>query len=151
MIRLIPAEQAHVLPIAEKMREADVMEVTALGSNPYRALGLGLTASACVMTALLDGVPEAMMGVTPVNILERTGAPWMLGSEEIYRHPRAMLALGPKVIERWRDSTGLRSLSNMVGKSNLRAIRLLRRWQFSIGNEVTVVRGVEFVTFSMEA
>ncbi len=90
------------------------------------------------------------MGITPVNILERKGAPWMLGSEEIYRHPRAMLHLGPKVLERWRDSTGLTSLSNIVGKGNSRAIRLLRRWRFLISDEVLTVRGVDFVTFSKE-
>lgn len=147
MIRLVPAKLSHVGPIATRMRPADIEEVGAFGRTPKQALRMGLRASVDAYTALVDGRPEAMMGLTPVNALERQGAPWMLGTEAIYDNPRAMLFLGPKVIAKWRDST--RNLSNLIARKNDRAIRMLRRWGFEIGDEPTVVGGVEFVTFAM--
>jgi hypothetical protein len=147
MIRLVPAKPSHIGPIANRMRAQDIEECAAFGRSPKQALRMGLRASIEAYTALVDGRPEAMMGLTPVNALERQGTPWMLGTEVIYQHPRAMLYLGPKVIARWRDST--RNLSNLVAVRNARAIRMLRRWGFEVGGEPTVVGGLEFVTFAM--
>jgi hypothetical protein len=130
------------------MRAADVEEVRAFGRTPKGALRLGLRASVDCMTVLIDGKPEAIMGLTPKNLLEGEGTPWMLGTDEVYGHPRAWLTLMPRMLERWCDST--RTLTNLIGKKNARAIRLLRRLGFSIGKEVTVIGGVEFVTFSLE-
>lgn len=147
MVRLVPAKLSHVGLIANRMRAADIEEVAAFGRTPKQALRMGLRASVQVYTALIDGRPEAMMGLTPVSALEREGTPWMLGTETIYENARAMLYLGPKVVSRWRDST--RNLSNLVARKNARAIRMLRRWGFEIGDEPVVVGGVEFVTFRM--
>jgi hypothetical protein len=129
------------------MRAADVEEVGAFGRTPKDALRLGLRASVDCMTVLIDGHPEAMMGLTPKNLLEREGTPWMLGTDRIYGHPRAWLTLMPQMVERWCDSTKV--LTNLIGKKNARAIRLLRRLGFEVGEEVTVIGGVEFVTFSL--
>jgi hypothetical protein len=148
VIELVPATPAHVGTIAARMREMDVIECQALGRNPKQALRLGLIGSVHVLTAKLNGRPEAMMGLTPVSAIEGTGAPWFLGTEAVYDHPRAMLALGPKVLAIWRDSSP--SLSNVVAQENVRAIRMLRRWGFEIGSEVTMIGGVAFLTFSME-
>lgn len=89
------------------------------------------------------------MGLRPVNVIERTGEPWMLATDEVYGHARAWLSLMPKVLTIWRDSR--LNLSNLIGVGNVRAIRLLRRLGFEIGKEVTVIGGVEFVTFSKDA
>lgn len=149
MVELIPASPAHICRIANRMRAADIEEVGAFGRSPKAALRIGLRASVDTFTVMIDGRPEGMMGLAPANALEREGTPWMLGTDELYRHPRAMLALGPKVLRIWGDST--RRMSNLVSKSNARAIRMLRRWQFQIGENVTVIGGVDFVTFSMVA
>lgn len=147
MIRLVPAKLVHVGPIATRMRQADVEEVAAFGRTPKEALRLGLRASVDAFTVLIDDKPEGMMGLRPTSVLDREGAPWLLGTDELYRHPRAWLELMPKVVALWGDST--RCLSNLIAKANVRAIRLLRRCGFEIGKEVTVIGGVEFVTFSM--
>jgi hypothetical protein len=138
VIRLVPASLIHVGPIATRMRAADTEEVKAFGRTPKDALRIGL---------MVEDRPEGMMGMVPVNLLDRIGAPWMLGTDELYRHPRAWLELMPKVVSRWGDST--KHLSNLIGRTNTRAIRMLRRCKFAIGEEVTVIGGVDFVTFSM--
>jgi hypothetical protein len=79
MIELVPASLKHVGPIATRMRAADVEEVGAMGRTPKQALRLGLRASVDCMTVLIDGRPEAMLGLTPKNLLEGEGMAWMLG------------------------------------------------------------------------
>lgn len=148
MIEIVPASPAHVGRIANRMREADRLECAAMGNTPKRALRNGLMTSAEVWTAKVNGVPEAMFGLVITSALTGQAVPWMLGTEEIYRHPREMIRWGDATVKRWLDSTG--TLSNYVSTGNARAIRLLRRWGFEIGKEVIMFAGAEFVTFRLE-
>lgn len=129
------------------MREADVIESRALGYSPKQALRTGLLGSLLSFTAKVDGKAEAMMGVTPVSLVEGVGRPWMLGSDAIYRHGHELLAFGPGIIAMFRDSSP--RLSNIVSSDNARAIRLLKRWGFAVGDEVQMIGGVSFLTFEM--
>lgn len=132
------------------MRAADVAEVRAFGRSPKDALRLGLTTSLLVWTAKVDGRPEAMFGLSPVSAIGGEGAPWFLGTDEVYRHGRELVAWGPALIAAMLDSTP-RRLANMVGAFNRPAIRLLRRWGFEVREEVIMsAGGVEFFAFSME-
>lgn len=90
-----------------------------------------------------------MFGISPISIVEDRGAPWFLGSDETYRHGRALLEIGPEAIERMH--AGFRRLENSVSVGNGRAIRLLARWGFTIGADPFVVGGVEFVRFWRES
>ena len=129
------------------MRRNDVLECAALGRTPKSALRLGLVGSIHCFTALRDGRPEAMFGLADVCALNGTGAPWMLGTEAIYEEPRAMLAVGPKIIDLWRFNC--RRMSNIVGAQNVRAQRMLRAWKFTVGDKVTMIGGLEFLDFSL--
>jgi ribosomal protein S18 acetylase RimI-like enzyme len=148
MIELVPSTLWHIPVIAGRMREWDRRETEAMGHSPEKALALGLKASIDCMTALINGVPAAMLGLVPRSIIGGEGAPWMLGTDAIYANPRPTMVLSRRMIERWRDS--LPTLRNLVAAGNDKAIRYLRRLGFEVGEERTVIRGVEFVTFSME-
>lgn len=119
-----------------------------MGRTPIQALTLGLKASVDCFTAIVDDKPEAMLGLVPKNVLEGEGQPWMLGTDAIYASPRGTMALSRMMLERWRDS--LPRLTNLIAKKNDRAIRYLRRLGFGIGKEVTVIGGLEFVSFTTE-
>lgn len=119
-----------------------------MGRSPKQALRAGLMTSSKAWTALVDGQPEAMFGVACVSVLGASGSPWFLGTEEVYRHPREMLMWGPGMIERLSDSS-LR-LSNLVSARNARAIRLLKKWGFTVHEEEVDVRGVAFRYFDKE-
>jgi ribosomal protein S18 acetylase RimI-like enzyme len=149
LIELVPASEEHIAPIAENMREWDRAEVAAMGRTPRQALWLGLKASTDCYTALVDGRPQAMLGLVPKNVLEGEGCPWMLGTDAIYANPRGTLTLSRKVIGIWRDS--LPRLQNLVAAGNDRAIRYLRRLGFTVGEERRVIGGLEFVAFTMES
>ncbi|MDB5707858.1 MAG: hypothetical protein JWN66_4974 [Sphingomonas bacterium] len=148
-VELVRARPQHVGPIANRMRGMDVLECRAFGHSPKEALRLGLRASSLCYTAKVDGRPEAMFGLTVTNAMCGEGSPWMLGTEAIYEHPREMIRWGAAIVRRWADSTPY--LKNVVAVRNDRAIRMLRRWGFTVsegGDQVFA--GVEFATFTMD-
>lgn len=124
----------------------DRIECTAFGHTPRHALRHGLV-SGDAWTAKVDGRAEAMFGLVVVNAIGGEGRPWLLGTDEVYRHGREMVAFGPRVVGWMLDSSP--RLSNLVSSGNSRAIRLLRRWGFDVGGDVQMIGGVPFLPFSM--
>lgn len=148
-IRLVPAQFKHVGRIARNIREIDRIECEAFGRSPKEALRHGLLTSAKAWTALVDDQPEAMFGVVVESVLSGDAVPWFLGTDEVYRHGRELLMWGPGLIDRLCDST--LTLRNLVSVRNSQAIRLLRRWGFTVGMEAINVRGVDFLPFEKVA
>ena len=130
------------------MRPADIAECRAMGHSPRQALREGLIASSLCRTAFVDGRPEAMFGLVVKSALAGEGTPWMLGTEAIYHHPRAMLRWGPRFVAAMLDSTP--ALSNLVAADNVRAIRMLRRWGFDLSGAAILIGDMEFLAFRME-
>ncbi|QNA85146.1 hypothetical protein G4G27_14930 [Sphingomonas sp. So64.6b] len=147
-VTLVPARATHIGPIAHRLREHDRIECAALGHTPKQALRAGLTASSLCLTALVDGRPEAMFGLVVTNALYGEGRPWLLGTDIVYRQPRALLHHGPRAIGAMLDSTP--RLSNLVACRNARAIRFLARMGFAFGKETVVHNQVEFIAFTLE-
>lgn len=100
-------------------------------------------------TAIVDGVPEAMFGVSPIDVLQGRGSPWFLGSDRVFSHARDLLLYGPLFIERWQETFPL--MENTVSCENEKAIRLLRRWGAEVGTEHRMIGGVAFVPFTFTA
>ena len=146
-LQLLPASPAHIGRIACNMRTIDRVECAAFGLDPRTALRRGLRESQRAWTAKVDGRPAAMFGVVTVSAIEGLGRPWMLGTDEVYSHGRALLAMGPALIAAMLDSTP--SLSNLVSAGNARAIRLLGRWGFTIDEERQMIGDTQFRTFWM--
>lgn len=145
MIEVVQASPAHVGPIATRMRAADVRECAAFGRSPRQALRTGLIGSTYCLTAKVDGSPHAMMGVSPISLVEGRGTPWMLGTDEIMRHGRELVAMGPRILSAM--SASYRRLENHVSAENTAAIRLLRRWGFTVEDQPRLVGGLEFLPF----
>jgi hypothetical protein len=145
-VAIVPASPAHVGRIASRMRAIDRLECQAMGHGPKEALRAGLMNSSLCFTATVDGKAEAMFGLVVNNALCGHGTPWFLGSDSVFDHPREMLTYGPLVVDLFCEQTP--SLSNYVAAQNDRAIRLLRRWGFSISDEALSFGGVEFRQFS---
>lgn len=144
-VAVVPAEHAHINTIANRLREIDREECTAMGRSGKQALRLGLATSAKAWTALVDGRPEAMFGVVVEDLINGVGTPWFLGTNEVYRHGRELLMWGPGFISRLGDSR--LTLRNLVSARNRQAIRLLERWGFTVEEEEIMARGVAFRRF----
>lgn len=145
-MRLVAAEREHIVPLAAVMREADRIECAAQGRGPEAALRMALASSVWALTALVDGEPHAMMGVSPVSVMEGRGTPWMLGSERVYDHGRDLLRHGPPIVAEMRAC--FESLENVVHVENHRALRFLRHFGFLISDQRETIGGLEFVRFS---
>lgn len=130
------------------MRDIDRREVGAFGRTPKQALRLSFKAATIRVTALLDGRPIAMFGVTPLNMIEGKGLAWFLGTDEVLGCARELLRLGPAVIEAMHRRFA--RIENMVSTENVAAIRMLDHWGFELGSETMTVGGVEFRPFWRE-
>ena len=148
-VRLVPAQFKHIGRIARNIRDIDRVECEVLGRDPKHALRHALMNSSKAWTALVDGQPEAMFGVVVHSVLDGEAVPWFLGTDEVYRHGRELLMWGPGLIERLCDSR--LTLRNLVSAENSQAIRLLRRWGFTVSKEAVNVRGVDFLPFEKVA
>jgi hypothetical protein len=146
-VKLVPAKLTHIGPVATKMRAADQEECRAFGREPKDALRYSVRTSLEALTAIDgDGRPLAIMGVATAGLMSGKGVPWLLGTDEVFRHGRALLELGPRVIDAWLGVFDV--LENEVSLENDRAIRLLRRWGAIVeGGPVVLRRGVQFVSF----
>lgn len=145
-MRIVPARLTHVGPLATKMREEDRRECLALGRTPKEALRMGLKLSLYAMTAIEDsGEVTAMFGLNIVSAIEGRACPWFLGTDRVFMHGRDLLCTGGRILSWWRSEYPY--LENLVSVENVRAIRLLRRWGFSVGGREEVHRGVAFVPF----
>lgn len=144
-VRLVPAEWRHINRIAGHMRAIDAAECRAMGREPKQALRAAFMTSEKAWTALVDDVPQAMFGVVVESLIDRIGTPWFLGTDEVYRHARELIMWGPGILSRMGDSS--RRLANLVSADNHRAIRLLRKWGFTVNDNEVIVRGVAFRQF----
>lgn len=88
------------------------------------------------------------MGVVPISMMEGRATVWMLGSDVIYDHGRDLLTYGPLILEHWLET--FRRLENIVAAQNTKAIRLLRHWAFTIGDQAQTHGGVAFLPFHIE-
>lgn len=148
-LRLVPGAVDHIPDLAWRLRPIDIIECTAMGRTAQQALQHGLAASAQSWTALIDGEPHAMFGIVVGSAASGDAIPWFLGSAQVARHARALIAEGPELL-RTMHRHG-RTLSNFVSCDNHQAIRLLEHWGFTMEQEHIVMRGVPFRRFVRES
>lgn len=148
-MRLVEADPSHIPFLAAHMRPADVDECRAFGRGAADALTHGLCSSLWALTAIVEGEPHAMMGVSPLNMIEGLGVPWMLGTERIYDHGRDLVRHTPAILGEMLAT--FPRLENFVSTGNVRAIRFIRFAGFEFRPEISNVGGVPFVRFAMGA
>jgi hypothetical protein len=145
VIQVRPARGSDVLYLAKRLADIDRLECRVFGHTPREALSMGLRGSTVAWTATAAGRPLAMFGVTPMSMLDRTGAPWLLGTTEARRHHRAFVELGRAYVQQMQAEFPV--LENHVHRANLAAIRWLRRLGFTIDAEALYVRGEPMLMF----
>lgn len=115
------------------------------GLSPLVGLRLSMKRSQA-FTGLYDGRPEAMFGTSDLNVLAGIGSVWLLGTDEIERHPKDFLRLSgqwrPKLFERYSV------LRNVVSESNAASRRWLA-WMGAHFYERIEVGGRAFLLFEL--
>lgn len=146
-VDVVLARPSHIGRIARRMRDIDRIECEAMGHSPKMALREGLFNSTKVWTALVDGKPEAMFGLVVNSALTGTGVPWFLGTDEVYKHGKALLLWGPAFVSIIRDSSP--RAANLVSADNFKAIRLFGKWGFVVHDDLQYHKGIAFRRFEL--
>lgn len=148
---MVAAQPQHIAAIAARARQADIDELWAQArATPAQCLVLGLQAATLAYTALLDGRPVAMFGVTPHMAGE--GVPWMVATTDLddVRVQKALLRISPPVIAQFNALFPL--LFNTVDDRNVAAKRWLRWLGFTVSEpEPTGCDGELFCPFFRSA
>lgn len=151
MVEFVQPMQRHVLELAEHIRPADRVELAACGfDDPQRAIEASLAWSTHMVAAVAEGRCGAIMGVSPLSMLEGRGSPWMLGTDLVVKHRRALMAHTPAYIRAMLHAYP--HLVNYVHADNDVAVRWLRRAGFTLhAPEPYGTRGELFHRFEMRA
>lgn len=129
MTQVRPATLEDAFSLAPRLRQADVVELTAAGHQDMLivlAESIAISAEAWAFEDDL-GVVQAVGGIAAYGTI---GAPWLLGSNEMVRHRKALLNLPRLSVRKWARQFPL--LMNYVHQENRIAILWLRRLGFEI-------------------
>lgn len=135
MVEFRPPERGDALAVARVLREADRAELRAAGlegPREWRAcIEEGIAHSALCWTALVQGVPAAVLGCRALpDVGPDVGAPWFLGTDAVWKSRRAFVAVAPSYIGQMLER--FPRLLNHVHASNTRAVRWLEAVGFDL-------------------
>lgn len=145
--RIIPADAAHIAPIAADMREADRREVWASHRHePEQALAASLELSDLAWTCLVDDVPAFMWGAARQgSLITLTGSPWLLATPRMDMVRRDFLRRSRFYVERMQAR--FPRLENHVHAANRLSLRWLKWCGFSVADAPTMLNNEPFYLF----
>lgn len=148
-VRLVPATDEHALMMAPLLRAFDKAEIHIMfGPDEAEMLRYGIERSSHAYAAIEGGVPFAIGGVVPVNMVAGTGAPWMLGTPGVGRNARWFLKESRAQLAAVFEAYDF--LSNACDARYAASIRWLRWLGFTIGTPFPYgERRLSLVPFSM--
>jgi hypothetical protein len=127
------ATREDIRYIAQNLRETDRREAAGLfGPEIGKAVwDSALRAKECY--AALDGeTPVALFGVGQCPMRVTNGVPWMVGTEHLREHRKALLRDASAILNGWFER--FTTLSNFVSKENAVSIRWLKKLGFSFAD-----------------
>lgn len=150
MIQFLVTNREHIDQLKPKLREADRIEMLALGFDPEVALEYSVLVSDGACWSVMDD--ENVLGILGVSTHPEdpsVGVIWMLSSDEAFSSPRRFLQHNKPIIEGL--SKGYRLLTNFIHKDNLKAIKWLKwcGFTFDMGG-VTQSAPKDFILFYKE-
>ena len=148
--RIIPAQAAHIAPIAANMRESDRREVWASHRHePEQALVTSLESSDMAWTCLVGGEPAFMWGAARKgSILTLTGSPWLLATAALGKVCRDFLRRSRFYV--FMMQARFPRLENYVHAENRLSLRWLLWCGFMVEKAPTLINGEQFHFFWRE-
>lgn len=133
-----------VKELTPNLRQADINEVTALGSEPYKSLLKGFIFSDKCFSAKLQNKTIGMFGVSSYNMPKGFGVIWFLGSDECTKHPVTFVKQGIKYINKYLLKYDI--LLNIVDSRNTSHIKWLKAIGMTVTNP-TNINNIKFYQF----
>lgn len=131
-VEVRPTEPGDCIELATNLRQQDRAELDAAG-HPDHLLTIQDSAarSDWARTATVDGQVACIFGIVPMGgLLDARGVPWMLGTDLVPQHRRALARLAPSYIREMLQAYP--HLLNTVHARNTLAVRWLARAGFTL-------------------
>lgn len=147
-------QTGDALSVARMLRAADRAELQAaglIGPREWRAaIEDGIKHSPLCWTAVVDGLPAAVLGCRPLpDVGPDIAAPWFLGTDAVWRKRRAFVAIAPSYIRLMQSHYP--RLMNEVHADNAQAVRMLEALGFDLAPPYRHPEtGAPFRVFTME-
>lgn len=126
------ATREDALFVAERLREADLKEVSALGLSPGEAVEHSRQISDYCRTALIDGVPAMLFGCG-CSLCSSDAEVWALGTDACSGAPREMLIYGRRKIREMLEMYP--EMHNYCDARYKAALRWLKKLGFTVHPE----------------
>jgi hypothetical protein len=138
--------EADILYVAANMRKQDQIEVRlSNGFSPIEAVRQGC-ATGNAATFVINGVACAIFGAERDGLLSDVAVLWLLGTDDLFKHPKQLVKYGRKVVTALFDRYSL--LYNYVHVNNDASIRWLKSMGFEFQEpEMYGVYKSKFVKF----
>lgn len=151
MVDFVRPTVAHVDELVANLRAADRVELVASGHPDHRkAIVDSLALSTHMATILIEGRVAAIFGLVPLSLVSGTAAPWLLGTDLMTQHRRALMRVAPSYIRAMLRAYP--HLLNLVHAENELAVRWLRRAGFTFHEaQPHPTTGAPFHRFEMKA
>ena len=148
IVSIVQADPMDALVLAPRLRKPDVVEVTAMGSTPFKALMQSFELPNAEVYTILETKSEtqeskviAMFGVADSVEVPEYGVPWMLASSDLEDYSRPFLRYCKDWIKKLEDKYDV--LYNMVHCKNAQGMRWLQWCGFDIKTSRTYGAGSE--------
>ena len=148
IISVVQADPMDALVLAPRLRKPDVVEVTAMGSTPFKALMQSFELPNAEVYTILETKSEtqeskviAMFGVADSVEVPEYGVPWMLASRDLEDYSRPFLRYCKDWITKIENKYDV--LYNMVHCKNAQGMRWLQWCGFDIKTSRTYGAGGE--------
>lgn len=129
-IEITHATHDYISHVAQYMRQADIDELAACGTNPEAALLYGFYNSGECYAGLIDSEPICIFGIT----LENEGGnaiPWLLGTDAIDRNRKVFMRESQLLFSEF--CARYRYMRNWVDVRNVKSIAWLKWLGFQVG------------------
>lgn len=151
VVEIIPTTHAHVAELADNLRVADRAELAASGhADAHRAIEFSVSLSTHLATAVVGDRVGAIFGLVPLSMVTGKGCPWMLGTDLVLTHRRALMRDSPAYLRAMLRAYP--HLENLVHAENAFAVRWLKHMGFELHPVAPHPRtGAPFHRFEMKA
>lgn len=150
-VQIRPVHDGDAEYLAVHMRKADREEIWASGGRrPLEAIRRGLRLSTDTFVAERDGELACIWGFAPISLATGQAAPWMLGTDLMFRLGRSLSRVAMASFE--YVAPVYPRLMNYVDARNTRSVAWLKSVGFTVHDpEPHGVAGLPFHRFEMEA
>ena len=133
-----------IFELETSLRVEDINELTAIGSNPSKALLRGFIYSDDCVSVWAKNKVIGMFGVSSCGLPKGFATIWFLGSDDLFNYPITFVKEGIKYVNKNLQKYDI--LFNAIDKRNTQHIEWLKRIGMNFSSSV-FINGFEFIQF----